>query len=97
MPCTVREAEHTDLSASIGSTSCLLVQVVAEPLLAPHADYCSGMLIQVHLVQPDSGASALLAVGEPPPTLLHLAGTWYSSTAVQAQALSHCLHHTLLH
>ena len=36
---------------------------MCEPLLRPHADYFSGCLIQVHIVQPDTGVSSLLAVG----------------------------------
>ena len=44
------------------------LQVLAEPLLRPHADYYSGVLIQVHLVQPDTGACALLAVGTAQPS-----------------------------
>ncbi|CAL8462314.1 g1847 [Coccomyxa elongata] len=38
-------------------------QVVVDPLLRPHADYYSGIVFQVHLVQPETGCSSLLAVG----------------------------------
>ncbi|KAK9906778.1 hypothetical protein WJX75_007809 [Coccomyxa subellipsoidea] len=38
-------------------------QVVVDPLLRPHADYYSGVVFQVHLVQLGTGASSLLAVG----------------------------------
>ena len=34
-----------------------------DPLLRPHADYYSGCAFQLHLVQPNTGASSLLAVG----------------------------------
>jgi hypothetical protein len=37
--------------------------VAVDPLLRPHADYYSGVAFQVHLVQPETGASSLLAVG----------------------------------
>ena len=38
-----------------------------DPLLRPHAEYYSGCAFQLHLVQPDTGASSLLAVGACPP------------------------------
>ena len=44
------------------------LQVVIDPLLWPQADYFTGPLIQIYILQPErSGASSLVAAGEPPP------------------------------
>ncbi|KAK9811583.1 hypothetical protein WJX72_006503 [[Myrmecia] bisecta] len=37
--------------------------LVVDPLLRPHTDYFSGVVFQVHLLQPDTGSTSLLAVG----------------------------------
>jgi hypothetical protein len=37
--------------------------VVVDPLLTPHSDALSGCLFQLHLVQGDSGATAVVAAG----------------------------------
>lgn len=39
--------------------------VILEPLLVPHAEYYSGMTVQLHIVQPDTGITSLVAVGAP--------------------------------
>ena len=37
--------------------------IILDPLLLPHAEYFSGLTFQAHLVQSDSGAASLVAVG----------------------------------
>jgi len=37
--------------------------LVVDPLLPPHADYFTGALWQLHLLQPATGSTSLLAVG----------------------------------
>ena len=41
--------------------------VVVDPLLPPHVDHFAAALWQVHLLNPATGATSLLAVGEHPP------------------------------
>jgi len=37
--------------------------IMLEPLLVPHADYYSGLTLQLHISQSTSGATSLVAVG----------------------------------
>ena len=38
-------------------------KILLEPLLVPHADYYSGLTLQLHILQSSSGATSLVAVG----------------------------------
>ena len=40
-------------------------QILLDPLLRPHADYMTGCLFQIHLIQDSAGTSLAAAAGKP--------------------------------
>lgn len=55
-----------------------------DPLLPPHADYFTGALWQLHLLQPATGSTSLLAVGASTNAQVLLAGSAGHSDACAA-------------